>query len=362
MCPDANDAVDAIIHSVKKSHLNFYIQESPFSLLINLRKTFIKNKNGDPLMPPPSDTSDDDINEQKIKAEKLEQENFRISESMGQLEAELKDTRDALHSLSNKLEIAKAENMEELSKVHKSKKEVEKLKTENKSLKQSNNELRVKMETFKNDTDTLNKSLKTKDKEIDKLVSKNNNLEEQLAVKKAENRNLADENKNIVDEKIKLEASVLEKPRIEHDVKSTSPDTELKLEAETKTQTADEVSSKFLLEPLTTSPVSTPSSAITASPPTRFRNLCKHTPQCIVREPRPPPSPSITFLYNERSKYHQHMMLWDKKEFAGHPRCFSVENENYGCDDCTWLKWWYKWHGETHGFPDIPEWTYKKYQ
>ena len=142
MCLDANDAVDAIIHSVKKSHLNFYIQESPFSLLINLRKTFIKNKNGDPLMPPPSDTSDDDINEQKIKAEKLEQENFRISESMGQLEAELKDTRDALHSLSNKLEIAKAENMEELSKVHKSKKEVEKLKTENKSLKQSNNELK----------------------------------------------------------------------------------------------------------------------------------------------------------------------------------------------------------------------------
>ena len=284
MCPDANDAVDAIIHSVKKSHLNFYIQESPFSLLINLRKTFIKNKNGDPLMPPPSDTSDDDINEQKIKAEKLEQENFRISESMGQLEAELKDTRDALHSLSNKLEIAKAENMEELSKVHKSKKEVEKLKTENKSLKQSNNELRVKMKTFKNDTDTLNKSLKTKAKEIDRLVSKNNNLEEQLAVKKAENRNLADENKNIVDEKIKLEASVLEKPGIEHD-------TELKLEAETKTQTADEVSSKIVLEPLTTSPVSRPSSAIaiTASPPSRSRNLCKHTPQCIVREPRPPP-------------------------------------------------------------------------
>ena len=56
------------------------------------------------------------------------------------------------------------------------------------------------------------------------------------------------------------------------------------------------------------------------------------------------------------------MMLWDKKEFAGHQRCFSVENENYGCDDCTWLKWWYKWHGETHGFPDIPEWIYKKYQ
>ena len=88
---------------------------------------------------------------------------------------------------------------------------------------------------------------------------------------------------------------------------------------------------------------------------------CEHEPQCILREPRPPPSPTITFLYNERSKYHQYMMLWSKKEFDEHSCCFAVENENYGCNNCTWLKWWYKWHGENHGFPDIPEWIYKKY-
>ena len=90
-------------------------------------------------------------------------------------------------------------------------------------------------------------------------------------------------------------------------------------------------------------------------------NKCEHTPQCVVRQPIPPPSPGITFLYNERSNYHKHMMSWTKKEFAGHTKCFRVENENYGCDDCTFLKWWYKWHGETHGFPDIEEWTYKKH-
>ena len=88
---------------------------------------------------------------------------------------------------------------------------------------------------------------------------------------------------------------------------------------------------------------------------------CNHTLQCIIREPRPPPFPSITFLINEDSKYHQHMMQWSKKEFAGCGKCFSVDNENYGCRDCVWLKWWYKCHGETHGFPDIEAWTYKKY-
>ena len=41
-----NHAAAAIISSVKKSNLNFYIQESPFSIFINLRKTFIKNRSG----------------------------------------------------------------------------------------------------------------------------------------------------------------------------------------------------------------------------------------------------------------------------------------------------------------------------
>ena len=355
MCLDANHAVDTIIHSVKKSHLNFYIQESPFSLLINLKKSFIKNKNGDPIMPPPSSDTSNDIIELKVKNEKLEQENSKNSDSMDQLQAELKDTRDALHSLRIKFEKSKTEYMEE---VHKSNSEVEKLRTENKSLKQNNDELKVKIETLKSDKDTLSKNVKTKAKEIERLETENDNLEEQLTKKKAENRKLVDENKNIVNEKNKLEASVLEKPDFEH----TDADTKLQLEPKTQ---IDEVPVKLVLEPITTtSPASIPSSNPTASPTTRFRftNKCKHTPQCIVREPRPPPSPSITFLYNERSKYHEHMMLWSKKEFAGHPRCFSVENENYGCDDCTWLKWWYKWHGETHGFPDIPEWRYKKYQ
>ena len=43
---DANNAADVIVNTVKKSKLNFYIQESSFSLIINLRKTFIKAKTG----------------------------------------------------------------------------------------------------------------------------------------------------------------------------------------------------------------------------------------------------------------------------------------------------------------------------
>ena len=110
---------------------------------------------------------------------------------------------------------------------------------------------------------------------------------------------------------------------------------------QTQTETEPTFSTPHSLDTLPISPTTSDKACI---------SKCEHEPQCILREPRPPPSPTITFLYNERSKYHQHMMLWSKKEFDGHSRCFAVENENYGCDDCTWLKWWYKWHGENHGF------------
>ena len=94
---------------------------------------------------------------------------------------------------------------------------------------------------------------------------------------------------------------------------------------------------------------------------TQRSSTCEHPNQCTTRQPRSPPLPSITFLINEKSKYHLHMMTRSVDEFAGCFRCFSVDNENYGCDNCTWLKWWFKWHGELHGFPDVSPWIYKKY-
>ena len=43
---DANQTSEAVLNLVRKSNLNFKIEESPFTLTITLRKSFIKNKNG----------------------------------------------------------------------------------------------------------------------------------------------------------------------------------------------------------------------------------------------------------------------------------------------------------------------------
>ena len=43
---DANQTCDILINLVKKSNLNFSLSESPFSVSVTIKKTFIKDKNG----------------------------------------------------------------------------------------------------------------------------------------------------------------------------------------------------------------------------------------------------------------------------------------------------------------------------
>ena len=43
--------------------------------------------------------------------------------------------------------------------------------------------------------------------------------------------------------------------------------------------------------------------------------------------------------------------------YPGHEKCMNAYSNNYGCDDCIWLKWF----GEIHGYPDINPADFKKY-
>ena len=175
---DTDYAVNAVVSSVKKSNLNFYIQESPFSLSINLRKTFIKNKKGTILYPIPSNASTDNTIEQKQKIVKLEEENRNLSDTVGQLIAELSETRDALHGSNNKLENAN--------------KEVVNLQKEKENLVKKINELQVAIDSIKDERKDANKIMKAKDKDIAKLVAKNNTLEEKVKHLECENSILKD--------------------------------------------------------------------------------------------------------------------------------------------------------------------------
>ena len=50
---DPSDICEKLISFVRKSNLNFHISESPFAVTINVKKTFIKDKNGVERLPVP---------------------------------------------------------------------------------------------------------------------------------------------------------------------------------------------------------------------------------------------------------------------------------------------------------------------
>ena len=166
---DANYAANIVISSVKKSNLNFYIRESPFSLEINLRKTFIKNKNGKVLQLPTSELTNDNTKEHRLKLEE---------NSLEKLESELNKTRNALHELRVELEKAKTETFELLSKAYNAKKDAEKLETDIKALNLKNNDLQNKIEILNSEKIASTKNIKSKVKEISRLEIKNRELEE----------------------------------------------------------------------------------------------------------------------------------------------------------------------------------------
>jgi hypothetical protein len=53
-----NQVFESLLNSVKSSNLNFHIQQTPFSAVISIKKSTVKDKFGSNLQPPPSSGSD----------------------------------------------------------------------------------------------------------------------------------------------------------------------------------------------------------------------------------------------------------------------------------------------------------------
>ena len=51
MC--ASRTFETLLQQIQSSHLNFHLQVSPFSAVISLKKTFIRDRSGRLLLPPP---------------------------------------------------------------------------------------------------------------------------------------------------------------------------------------------------------------------------------------------------------------------------------------------------------------------
>ena len=75
----ASRTFDQILEQIQTSHLNFHLQISPFSAVISLKKSFVKDRSGVPLLPSTPYTSQltsvsDDIAALAAKNLKLEKD------------------------------------------------------------------------------------------------------------------------------------------------------------------------------------------------------------------------------------------------------------------------------------------------
>ena len=409
-----------ILDQIKSSNLNFQLSLSPFSAQISLRKSLVKDRSGRFLLPSsvlqtighmkaaPNPTAACSQNDEVTK----------LNSEIKELKKNAKNATEIINMLEQKLGQAEAQALKAFEQ---KKTDIDSLKNSLKNSDCESKNLRKDLENSRKIVNEKEKLIQQLGNKCDQLTSRNKDLKAELNITKKENKKLSQqksENHNDLNQNVQ-QASLPTKatsssssspspPRggappsplksISPPVTPSrrtlpgastlsgappSPHTPPGLPPSSSTWSAEQAQPTTacpsnILESL---PDSNPSTEIKDEkqrtspttqakfsrnflrlPPTKMcPDVCTHSPQCIIREPLPPPFPSITFLYNEESQYHTHMMQWSKEEFAGCGRCFSIENENYGCKDCRWLKFWYGRHGQTHGFPDLANWIYRKY-
>ena len=103
----ASHMFENILDQVKSSNLNFHLQLSPFSAIISLKKSWVKDKTGTSLLRPPTPTS--------ILFQTHQIENEASAQKISKLETIIKSLRsdyeDSLRDCENAYRnIAKLEN------------------------------------------------------------------------------------------------------------------------------------------------------------------------------------------------------------------------------------------------------------
>ena len=348
----ASIAFETIIDKIRNSNLNFQLQLSPFSAQISLKKSLVIEKTGVPRLPRA-------VNHSVFSNSSLDSEISAFATKNMHLESELGNLRAEYDRAVNDCEeaYAKIQRLEaEFQKVSVKKEvsddklaEIETLQVEIKRLSKDNIKYREIVKDQKEEINELKNSVKVKTEISNQINKKLSEVrfkaeKDSAAMKKSNQAEVKSWRKELGKErkeKIKLEKKLeklLSEKNTEDDIRSLVKEEQASPVCEKSDETLKYVKSDL------------------------EHTSCQHATQCVTRQPYPPPSPSSPFLFHEVSKYHVHMMNKTADDLIGCIKCFSVDNENYGCDKCTWLKWWFKWHGDRHGFPDIHPSVYKKYQ
>ena len=192
----ADQACDQILTNLRKSGLNFVIQETPFSAYITIRKKFC---NGFTIS---ADTEDEQKVQNDKKVQKLENENDNLRNELQKIHQNFKNMREEKDILENRLDSAEKEILHHTDKT---KLTNAKLNDEIHNLKEINMKYHDKIANLNSEISKQEKRAKSLDKVNTELETKNCRLTEQIE------RNEADGNRElreVINEKEKLEEKV----------------------------------------------------------------------------------------------------------------------------------------------------------
>ena len=182
----AKRTFDNLLAQIQASNLNFHLQLSPFSASISLKKSLIKDKFGNTLLPPcplPSDEPNQHV----------EHEDSLLLAENDHLKQELVDLQKLQNSSTETIQIfeQKIANMEASA------------------LKKSNKTSNLEIESLKKDLQARNKHIKEKENETNKLEQKCENLVANLKRTKNEMNSMKSENLKLIrkQEKVKIRRS-----------------------------------------------------------------------------------------------------------------------------------------------------------
>ena len=368
----ATKAFEKIIDEIRESNLNFQLQMTPFAAHISLKRSLIKEKSGVPRLPSTLETkSPKDPNSQSI-IEALVVKNLQLEQRVNDLKEELtsiidnsrasflfeqkdlnikKESEDDMHIniLEDEIKNLKVENEEFREKFKEQKQEIGDLENIVKTKGEISNNLNKKLSEIKIKNDKECVALKKMHKTEVKAWKKELGQERREKIKlEKELKIIADEQKNNHVNKVK-----------EPEPLSSLPPSAAEFQCSICGVEIANFKPKYLLGEMFNPACSNCDDSFEGDNTGPDHTGCKHEQQCVLRQPYPPPSPSMPFLVNESSKYHEHMMsrAGVPGRYPGHERCMDAYSKNYGCEDCVWLKW----HGELHGYPDIHPADFRKY-
>ena len=177
---NANQACDIVVATLKSSRLNFFLQESPFSITVNIKKTFIKNQAGSEIYPDVEDFS-------CIKC-KMSVSNQVVKNTTGEIDDKDCDLKDTIQDLSIKLDKAKIELSEVMT-------EKNTLLAGFRDITDVRNDER---DEHKHEIELFRGELKKKDEEFIKELKRSEILSENLLLAEAQLENLKSEEKKLV--------------------------------------------------------------------------------------------------------------------------------------------------------------------